>query len=95
MVGVSWDITNQVLADREQRTYQSQLHDLVDAQTVELRSEMEQRFRSETSLREKMEELERFERLAVGRESRMIELKREINELLQRLDEPVRYNIVE
>jgi len=35
--------------------------------------------------------LARIDSAAVGRETRMIELKKEINELCARLDEPVRY----
>jgi len=37
------------------------------------------------------EELARFNRAAVGREMRMIELKKEVNELCLRLGEPARY----
>jgi signal transduction histidine kinase/ActR/RegA family two-component response regulator len=47
--------------------------------------------RSEAQLRLEAENLSRFNRVAVGRESRMIELKREINELLHRLGELPRY----
>lgn len=42
-------------------------------------------------LQEKMEDLERFNRLAVGREQRMIEFKREINELLRELGREEKY----
>ncbi|MGH9616632.1 MAG: PAS domain-containing protein [Acidobacteriaceae bacterium] len=42
-------------------------------------------------LRANTEDLMRFNRLAVGREVRMIELKKEINELCQRFNEPRRY----
>ncbi|MEI7673249.1 MAG: response regulator [Deltaproteobacteria bacterium] len=41
------------------------------------------------------DELNRFTRLAVGRELRMIELKRELNGLYRRLGEPPRYVIAE
>jgi two-component system CheB/CheR fusion protein len=44
------------------------------------------------ALREQVGELERFNKLVVGRELRMIELKREINELCGRVNEPPRYN---
>jgi hypothetical protein len=40
-----------------------------------------------------LEELTRFNKAAVGRENRMIELKKEINELLGRLGEPSRYSL--
>jgi len=45
----------------------------------------------EAALRERMDELTRFNNAAVGRESRMVELKREVNDLLSRLGEPSRY----
>jgi PAS domain S-box-containing protein len=46
---------------------------------------------TEEQLRQNMEELTRFNRAMVSRESRMIELKKEINELCMRLGEPPRY----
>jgi polyhydroxyalkanoate synthesis regulator phasin len=45
----------------------------------------------EEQLRQNIEELGRFNKAMVSRESRMIELKKEINELCQRLGEPDRY----
>jgi PAS domain S-box-containing protein len=50
-----------------------------------------ERKRLETDLRRRTEELERFNRLAVGRELRMVDLKREINELSGRLGLPAPY----
>ena len=46
---------------------------------------------SHAQLQSHAEELIRFNRAAVGRELRMIELKKEINELCQRHGEPARY----
>lgn len=46
---------------------------------------------SEAELRACSEELGRFNRVAVGRELRLIELKRELNELARRHGEPPRY----
>jgi len=46
---------------------------------------------SEQRIIRNMEELERFNRVAVGRELRMVELKREVNELRARLGESPRY----
>jgi hypothetical protein len=43
------------------------------------------------ALRASNTELERFNRAMIGREMRMIELKREINELCRRLGEPARH----
>jgi two-component system CheB/CheR fusion protein len=49
--------------------------------------------RAEESLRIRNDELERFNRAAVGREIRMVELKRQINALSARLGEPPPYEI--
>jgi hypothetical protein len=50
-----------------------------------------ERKRSVEALREQMDEMSRFNAVAVGRENRMIELKKEINELCARAGEPKRY----
>lgn len=49
-------------------------------------------WRRTEQLRERNDELMRFNRAAVDRELRMVELKDEVNELLARLHEPPRYN---
>ncbi|MEI9478141.1 MAG: PAS domain S-box protein, partial [Deltaproteobacteria bacterium] len=41
------------------------------------------------------EEMSRFNRIAIGRELRMIELKRAVNEMCGKLGEPSRYRIAE
>lgn len=51
------------------------------------------RKRAEEELRRSMEELDRFNRFAVGRELRMIELKRQINELSQALGREPPYDL--
>jgi len=48
----------------------------------------------EADLRRNLEELERFNKLAIGREIMMIKLKEEINELLCQLNQDKRYKIV-
>lgn len=40
---------------------------------------------------ERVDELERFNAASVGRELRVIQIKREVNELCARLEEPPRY----
>ncbi|MGH7848536.1 MAG: GAF domain-containing protein [Candidatus Binatia bacterium] len=64
-------------------------------QAVEFLDALEQRGEalreSHAELQSHAEELTRFNSVAVGRELRMIELKREINELCQRQGEPARY----
>lgn len=52
-----------------------------------------ERRRNTEALREQLTELERFNALAVGRETRMIELKKEVNSLCSRFGEPPHYNL--
>jgi hypothetical protein len=40
-----------------------------------------------------VEELERFNRVMVGRENKMIDLKREVNELLEKLGQNKKYRV--
>jgi PAS domain S-box-containing protein len=54
-----------------------------------------ERKKAEKELAERMEELERFSRLTIDREERMIELKGEINTLLEQLGKEKKYRIVE
>jgi diguanylate cyclase len=51
-----------------------------------------QRIKDELELKEKLNELEKFNKVMVGRENKMIELKREINHLLSELNLPARYS---
>jgi len=48
----------------------------------------------EEELTQNVEELERFRKLAIGREIKMIQLKEEINELLDQLSQGAKYKIV-
>jgi len=54
-----------------------------------------ERKQAENAVRAKVEELEQFTRMAVGRELRMIALKREINALCETRGEAPRYEIAE
>jgi PAS domain S-box-containing protein len=54
-----------------------------------------ERKRAEEELLKKMDDLQRFHALAVGRELTMIELKREINALMEKAGQPKQYRIVE
>jgi two-component system CheB/CheR fusion protein len=51
-----------------------------------------ERRRATEALREQLTDLERFNAAAVGRESRMIELKKEVNDFCAKLGEAPRYN---
>ena len=49
--------------------------------------------KAERELKERLEELDRFRRMAIGREQKMIELKKEINELLKGTGNAEKYKI--
>jgi HAMP domain-containing protein len=66
---------------------------MVEERTNELQQEITERARAEQELKQKMEELQRFNRLAVGRELRMVELKQEVNELAEELGRESPYNV--
>lgn len=50
-----------------------------------------ERKRIEQKIAEQLEELQRWYHLTLGREDRLLQLKREVNELCQRLGQPPRY----
>ena len=51
------------------------------------------RKKAEKEIEEKYTELSRFRRMAIGREQKMIELKKEINELLKGIGHVEKYKI--
>ncbi|MFH1155951.1 MAG: transporter substrate-binding domain-containing protein [Pseudomonadota bacterium] len=53
------------------------------------------RVRAEKEIAQHVEGLERFNRLVVGREEKMIQLKTEINQLLEDMGKPKKYTIVQ
>jgi predicted nucleic acid-binding Zn-ribbon protein len=62
------------------------VHDITEQKRAE-----EEILRQVGELRAANEELERFNKASVGRELRMVELKREVNELCYRIGVPQRY----
>lgn len=68
------DITRQKKAEAEVRSYTKELEKRVSERTKELDD-------ANIKLRERVDELERFHNLTVGRELKMIELKKRIKEL--------------
>jgi PAS domain S-box-containing protein len=50
--------------------------------------------KNQENLTEKMRQLERFNNLSIGRELKMVELKKEVNELLMKLGDSPKYRIV-
>ncbi len=60
---------------------------------VKIMRDLTERKRTQEELKQQVDELKRFNDVAVGRETRMIELKKEINELCARLKEQPRYKL--
>ena len=88
------DVTKAKRAELKLKTQQSQLEVIVDERTSELQNEIVERKQIENELRQNMEELERFSRLASGREQKMIQLKKEVNDLLIKLGQNAKYRII-
>ena len=61
---------------------------------VAVKQDITDRKHMEANLRMNVEELEQFNKLAIGREIKMIQLKEEINELLCQLNQDKKYKIV-
>ena len=63
--------------------------------SLSINHDITERKKAEEQLKKKNTELEAFNKLTIGRELKMIELKKEINELLTKLGQEERYKIVE
>jgi len=70
-----------------------QVMNRVQERTVSLQTEIVERQSAEERIALHVRELEQFNRLAVGRELRMVELKQEVNDLAASLGQAQRYNI--
>lgn len=95
---VGLDITERQQIEAELARHRAHLEDLVRKRTgqlaetnARLEAEIAARTRAAEDLRSSNEELQRFNRAMVGRELRMVELKREVNELCARTVQPPRY----
>ena len=58
-------------------------------------TDISDRKKNEDVIRRQLEELQRWQTVMLGREQRTMELKREVNQLLLRIHEPIRYASVE
>lgn len=81
---------------RSGRTLDSSVHPLLDAQGRVTRFAIFSRDitaarQAEAKLREQMEELQRWYNVTLGREERVLELKKEVNDLLVQAGQPLRY----
>ena len=76
-------------ANQQLRASEQQLK----ASDQQLRAQEQALRASREELRSKVSELERFNKLMVGREMQMIELKVEVNALLKELERPAKYQV--
>ena len=100
IIGYWIDITERKRLEDELRKHRDHLEELVEERAAELKKTNEQleaeiavRRQAEEALAQRVEELELFNRLAVGRELRMIELKRQVNELSEQLGKESPYDL--
>jgi len=80
---------------RDGRWIQSTDYRTSNGGLVGIRTDVTAYKNAESDLHEKKEEMELFNSVAVGRELRMIELKREINDLITQKGETKKYDIIE
>ena len=95
LVTLALEIARRQQTEIELKKHRGRLEELVEGRTAELKEEISERKKTEEELQRNVEDLERFSKLAVGREERMIKLKKEINELLRGLGQPDKYKIVD
>lgn len=91
------DITDRKIAEENLRRLNNELEQRVEQQVAEYRqinATLEQRVVERTSeLTETNTDLVRFNQMMVDRELRMIELKKEVNELCKQIGQPPRYDL--
>lgn len=78
-----------ILSQRTERKFSKKIASL----NRQLQKEIEQQKLREHELKDAITDLERFNSVSAGRESRIIELKAEVNELLDQQEAPKRYNV--
>ncbi len=91
IIGFALNITGRVKAENERLAANQQLR----AAIQQLKANEQALQKSEEELRKKVAELERFNKLMVGRELDMIKLKEQINSLLEELGRPGKYDTPE
>jgi DNA-binding response OmpR family regulator len=79
----------------ELRSLNEHLEELVAERTTSLSAEIAERKNVETQLNERLSELQRWQNAMQGRENRILDLKREVNELLAKAGQQSRYQSAE
>jgi hypothetical protein len=73
-------------------TYARLMNEIVEEKAKQLEVEAAEREQAMAQLDKEKSRAEQFSKMATGRELRMIEMKKEVDELLERLGEEPRYN---
>ncbi|HSQ46760.1 MAG TPA: PAS domain S-box protein [Lutibacter sp.] len=99
--GVPFDIEMQILTSKGKRIWVRTIAEAVKdsiGKTIKVQGALQditERKIADEAMLAKMDELERFHKLTVGREITMVALKKEVNNLLNKLGEDNKYKIVE
>ena len=88
---VSINITERKRVEEDLAKHHNYLEKMVEERTTKLQEEITERKMIEGKLMEKMNNLEKFEKLTVGREIKMIEMKKQVNALSKELGRPEPY----
>ena len=73
-------------------TYARLMNEIVEEKAKQLEIEATEREQAMADLEKEKKRSDQFNKMATGRELRMIEMKKEVDELLGRLGEDLRYN---
>jgi len=87
------EINERKNAEHELKLHQSQLEGLVKKRTYDIEQINDKLTMTNAKLVRNLDDLERFTNLVVGREERMIQIKKEINELLVEMGKVPKYKI--
>jgi PAS domain S-box-containing protein len=93
--GTIIDITDKNRVEEELRKHREHLEELVEERTKKIEQVNHEFETANAKLVENINELERFTKQVVDREKRMINLKEEINELLDMMGKPSKYKIAQ
>lgn len=86
------DITERKTSENELARYNEKLESLVEARTRQLQAEIVERERFEKELTQRTAQLELFNKAMIDREMRIIEMKKEVNGLCNRLGIELEYD---
>lgn len=86
-------VAKSIIEDEKEvfKLYNERLVHKLEQKAIELEKEIAERVKTESELRKKVSELKQFNYLTVDREIKMVDLKKEINDLLKEAGKEPRY----